>query len=441
MNATDTTGCEPRSLAARLVYRVAERGESLADRLATQLRTLDDPRQRALAQELCFGTLRWYHRLDAVAAQLLRKPLRQKDRDVHALLLVGLYQLLVLRMPAHAAVSETVAAARHLGKNWAAGMVNGVLRNAQRRSTDLLAAADQAPSSCWSHPDWWIDILREDWPEHWQQILAADNRQAPMSLRVNLARTARDAYLARLEQAGLPATVAPVPDSALILRQPVGVDRLPGFAEGMVSVQDAAAQLCAFLIDLQPGHRVLDACAAPGGKTSHMLEMQPGIGAMYAVDNDQQRLARVTENLQRLHLRAELVAADAGEPASWWDKRPFDRILLDAPCSASGVVRRHPDIKLLRRRRDLDDLVLRQQRLLDALWPLLAPGGMLLYATCSVFRMENSDNIQVFRARHTDAGDLPIAADWGLAQAAGRQVLPGVADMDGFYFARLVKRR
>jgi len=430
---------QPRKIAALLVHRVLDQGESLGSLLGAQLARLDDPRQRALAQELAFGTLRWSYRLEALLARLLRKPLKKKDRDLHALLLVGLYQLLILEMPAHAAVSETVEVARQLGKDWAAGMVNGVLRNAQRQSAALLKSVQDIATARWAHPDWWIERLQQDWPENWQQILEAGNQRPPMVLRVNRLQVERDDYLQQLRVSGIEALPLPFVESAIRLEQPVGVDSLPGFREGRVSVQDAAAQLCALLLDLQAGQRVLDACAAPGGKTGHILELAPQLESLLAIDVDETRLQKVRENLQRLHLDAGLLAADAGEPQAWWDGKPFDRILLDAPCSASGVVRRHPDIKLLRRPADVRSLSQQQQRLLEALWPLLASGGMLLYASCSVFRQENSDNLQVFLDQHSDASELPLQAEWGKVLPVGRQLLPGEHDMDGFYFACLTK--
>ena len=439
MTVTSKVNNNPRLVAARLVQGVVQKGVSLNNLLAAQLDVLDDARQRALAQELAFGTLRWYHRLDGVLGQLLARPLKPKDSDLHALLLVGLYQLMVLDLPAHAAVSETVAAVRLMGKDWASGLVNGVLRNALRRRQSLLEAADADPRSRWSHPDWWIRRVQQDWPERWQEILAADNQRPPMVLRVNRRQADRDAYIARLGAAGIDARPLPFGETAIELVQPVPVDRLPGFREGAVSVQDAAAQFSAPLLALEDGQRVLDACAAPGGKTGHILESDARLADVVALDNDAGRLEKVADNLQRLQLSADCVCADAGDPRSWWDGRLFDRVLLDAPCSASGVVRRHPDIKILRRADDLPALRDQQQRLLDALWPLLAGGGILLYVTCSIFRRENADVVQGFLDRHNDARDLALDVQWGQAEQVGRQLLPGEHGMDGFYFARLIK--
>jgi len=436
---TPATAINPRLLAARLVHGVIARGESLSSLLAAQLNVIDDARQRALAQELAFGTLRWYHRLQAVLGQLLSKPLKGKDADLRALLLVGLYQQLVLEMPAHAAVSETVDAVRGLGKHWARGLVNGVLRNALRRHKSLLQKADAELQSRWSHPAWWIQRLQQDWSQHWQAILQANNQRPPMVLRVNARQGDRADYLARLEAAAIEARALSAVETAVEIVKPVSVEALPGFHAGAVSVQDAAAQLAAPLLRLQDGQRVLDACAAPGGKTGHILESAACLAEVVAVDNDPRRLQKVSDNLRRLQRQARCIAADAADPQSWWDGRPFDRILLDAPCSASGVVRRHPDIKVLRREADLAALAQQQQRLLDALWPLLASGGILLYVTCSVFNCENSGSVQAFLKRQHDARELSLDSEWGQRQAVGRQLLPGEQGMDGFYFARLTK--
>ncbi len=422
-----------------MVYRVVEHGESLSALLPAELSGYQDPRQRGLVQELSYGTLRWFHRLDAQLDQLLQRPLKKRDGDVRALLLVGLYQLLILETPAHAAVAESVEAVRTLGRHWATGLTNGVLRNAVRRSASLLETVDRQPVARWSHPQWWIERMRKDWPQHWESVLSANNERPPMVLRVNTQRLQRTDYLGMLAEAGIEAAPLDVASSAIRLQEPRSVDGLPGFRAGLVSVQDGAAQLAAFLLDLAPGQRVLDACAAPGGKTGHVLELEPGLSSLVAIDSSVERLERVRENLDRLQLQAELVAADAAEPSAWWDGRPFDRILLDAPCSASGVVRRHPDIKLLRRVGDPEALAVQQQRLLEALWPLLAPGGMILYVTCSVFSAENSNVLDAFLQRHGDAGEVALQKAPGQSTPVGRQVLPGEQDTDGFYYARIVK--
>lgn len=428
---------DARSAAARVVDQVLAKGRSLAAALPPTLDSVP-PAARGLTQELCYGTLRWAPRLEALAARLLDRPLRERDGDVHALLLVGLYQLLYLDVPPHAAVSLTVEAAAKLKKEWARGLLNGVLRRLLREQERLLAAVDGSASAALAHPAWLLARFEQDWPEDWRAIACANNARPPMTLRVNRRQGSRAGYLARLEAAGIAATaVAQTPD-AITLATPCPVEQLPGFADGAVSVQDAAAQLAAGLLQLTPGQRVLDACAAPGGKTAHMLETCPEIEVL-ALDSEAERLRRVAENLKRLQLSAELCAGDAGTPATWWDGKPFDRILLDAPCSGSGVIRRHPDIKSLRRPEDIAALAAQQARLLRALWPLLAPGGILVYATCSILTAENAGQVAAFLHDEVQAQELPITAPWGRAVAVGRQILPGENGMDGFYYAVLRK--
>ncbi len=429
---------DPRALAAKTLARVVN-GASLTAVLDDNLPRARD-NDRALIQELCYGTLRAWPRLEHIAGALLRKPLGKKDRDVQALILLGLYQLTAMRIPAHAAVAETVGAVSALGKDWARGLLNAVLRNFQRQRETLLAQADDSEPGRWAHPQWLIDTLRQAWPDDWQQILAANNERAPMTLRVNTRRQSRSDYLSSLEQAGIGAEVTTAGDCGIRLRQAVDVSLLPGFAEGTVSVQDEAAQLAATLLDAQPGERVLDVCAAPGGKTAHILEHSDDI-ELLAVDIEAQRLQRVTDNLQRLGLTAVTCRGDARRSQDWWDGRPFDRILLDAPCSASGVIRRHPDIKLLRRPGDIETLLELQGEVLHAIWPLLRTGGILLYATCSVLPQENERRISTFLAERPDAEHRDINADWGRTMGIGRQILPGgTAKMDGFYYACLHKR-
>jgi 16S rRNA (cytosine967-C5)-methyltransferase len=337
-------------------------------------------------------------------------------------------------------VSETVEAARLIGRERACGMVNAVLRRYLRERETIeakLAAAGIAVRE--SHPDWLVSRLRQDWPDAWETLLAANNSPGPLALRVNLARGTRAAYLQRLQEAGLPGQAAAHGDAGIVLDTPVQVERLPGFDEGLVSVQDLAAQLAAPLLEAAPGHRVLDACAAPGGKTAHLLERHPGI-ELLALDRDRWRMERVARNLERLQLQARTAVADAAETAAWWDGRPFDRILLDAPCSGTGVIRRHPDIKWLRRESDIAALARQQRSLLDALWPLLAPGGVLLYASCSVLSGEGAGLLQDFAASRADADELPVAAGWGEACTIGRRIRTGDGGMDGFYYARLRRR-
>jgi 16S rRNA (cytosine967-C5)-methyltransferase len=430
---------DARACAAQVLVRVIADGRSLSDALPVAVQILVDPRQRALVQELSYGTLRWYYRLDALLQRLLKKPLKQRDADVYCVLLVGLYQLDQLAMPQRVAVNETVQATHALNKQWASGLVNAVLRNYQRQAAALDEAVAVEPVAGYAHPAWLIERLQSDWPQDWERILVANNARPPFSLRVNRQRMTRAEYLEALADQSLEADLLEHTAAGLRLDKPVPVDVLPGFAEGYVSVQDGAAQLAAGLLDLQPGQRVLDACAAPGGKTAHIVESEPGLAQVTAVDIAPRRLARIGENLSRLSLRANLVEGDAGEPSVWWDGQGYDRILLDAPCSATGVIRRHPDIKLLRKSTDIASLVSMQARLLRAMWPLLSSGGMLLYCTCSVLADENSEQIARFLETHTEAAEVPIDAVWGRECRHGRQVLPGENDMDGFYFACLIR--
>ena len=390
--------------------------------------------ERALVLELCFGTLRQWPRLTAVLDLFLKR--RPREPELMALLAIGVYQLLDLRVADHAAISETVQAAVALDRPWARGLVNGVLRNVQRQRDQLddrLAGHDGYRTA---HPGWLVERLRSSWPQQFDEIIAAGNSPPPMDLRVNRRRGSRDDYLARLGEAGLDGAEA-ISDCAdgVKLAHPCAVERLPGFTDGDVSVQDRSAQYCADLLDLRPGQRVLDACCAPGGKSAHALERADV--QLTGIDRSAERLQRVRDTLDRLHLDATLHAADASEPGAWWDGVPFDRVLLDAPCSATGVIRRHPDIKLLRRASDLPGFARQQQVLLEALWPLVAPGGLLVYATCSIMPEENERQIAAFLDGHADAIELPIAADWGNARPVGRQLLPHPAGGDGFYYACL----
>jgi 16S rRNA (cytosine967-C5)-methyltransferase len=426
-------------VAAAKVIAAVHGGRSLSAELPMALQQVPS-RDRPLVQELCYGVLRWFPRLEALAARLLSRKLKARDRDVQALILAGLYQLLHMRLAAHAAVDETVKAARALGKPWAAGLVNAVLRGFLRereRLTEELDRGDEAVAL--AHPRWLYERLRADWPQEYRAVLEANNAHPPMVLRVNRLKTERPDYLRRLEEEGHRAQPAPYTEDGVVLERPVDVTNLPGFSEGWVSVQDGAAQLAAPLLGAQPGARVLDACAAPGGKAGHILEREPSV-ELTALDMDGARLLRVQENLARLGLSACSVQGDATAPAGWWDGRPYAAILLDAPCSATGVIRRHPDIKLLRRAEDIAALAEVQQRILEALWALLEPGGhVLLYATCSVLREENEQQIARFLAAHPDARERSVEAPWGRACRHGRQILPGEAGMDGFYFALLEK--
>jgi len=398
---------------------------------------------RSQVRALAYGALRWHHRHRQLLGRLLDRPLAAQDRLLEALLSVGLFQLLDARQPEYAAVSATVAAARWLGKPRWAGVVNASLRRLQRERAALMATVLADEEARHSHPAWLIARLQRDWPQAWEGILQAGQEAPPLWLRVNQARLTTQACLDQLEAAGVPAAAGPVP-GALRLERALPVSDIPGFAAGDLSVQDAASQLAAPLLGARPGMRVLDACAAPGGKAGHVLEQARGPLDLLALDVDATRLERVRENLLRLGLAATLQVADATAPAHWWDGRPFDRILLDAPCSGTGVIRRHPDIKWLRRASDIAPMARRQAALLRALWPLLRPGGQLLYATCSILHEENDAVITAFLADHADAvpatpppGVLP---GWLRSMAGvGWQALPGDAGTDGLYYALMTR--
>ena len=429
-----------RVLAAQVVLQVSQQGQSLARVLPVAQSKLTNHSESALLQEMCYGSLRWYFQLDAYLEKLLKKPMKERDYNLFSLLIVGLYQLKYMNIPPHAVVKETVDAVQALHKSWAKGLVNALLREYQRRENQLTEESAADEEACYAHPQWMIERLRSNWPTHFQTILQANNQRPPMTLRVNLLQTTAIDYQQELRQVGIESTANVFMPSALQLEKPVNVNELPGFSDGRVSVQDAAAQIAATLMDLREGLTVLDACCAPGGKTMHLLETMPGI-KMTALDIDEQRLQQVRENLLRADLNADLLAGDAAQPDSWWHGHPFDRILLDAPCSGSGVIRRHPDIKLLRREEDIPALAERQRAIINAIWPLLANGGMLVYVTCSVFKQEGEQQMMHFLQSHADARERSIEASWGHRCEVGRQILPDEQGMDGFYYACLEKNK
>ncbi len=443
-----TAGAKVRAVAAEVVDAVVSGGQSLDAAIAK-----NEPRiaegDRSLMRMLCYGSLRHYWRLQSWLDQLVSKPLRKRDRVVNALLVVGLYQIAEMRIPDHAVVSETVEAARQLRRPKLAGLVNACLRRFVRDNIAATEPADE-PSE-WNHPAWLIEQVRKDWPDDWQAILTANNKRAPMWLRANTSRNSAEQYLQRLREVDMEAELlAGVPD-AIRLNEPQAVENLPGFAAGDASVQDAAAQIAAhwLLGDLDVNkvtYQVLDACAAPGGKSGHLLELGGDSLSLLAVDSDASRITSISENLQRIGRDATIIAADASKPEEWWDGIPFDGILLDAPCSASGVIRRHPDIKLLRRATDLVSLAACQQSMLEALWPTLTPGGTLLYATCSVLAAENDEVIGKFLTEHGDAVENDVLPNNNIRdlmrrKACGYQILPGSAGLDGFYYAALQKEK
>lgn len=425
-------GVATRALAAQVLDAVIHEGRSLKAELAKALGQLPDPRDRALLEAICFSALRQRARYDAALQLWLQRPLSEKDGVVRALLLCGFAQIDAMGLPAHAALSATVEAARTLGRPHQAGMINALLRRAQREG---LPAADAA--AAW--PAWLRKKINLEWGDDAEAIFAASAQAAPLWLRVNRLKGSRDEYAGRLQAVNIDSWAEPSAVDALRIDLPVAVAALPGFAEGDASVQDGAAQRVADLLVLVPGMRVLDACAAPGGKAAHLLEREPGL-ELVALDVDKRRLQRVRETLERIGGQAQLLAADATQLASWWDGKGFDAVLLDAPCSATGIVRRQPDVLLHRTPEDIHALVTLQSRLLDALWSAVRPGGVLLYATCSILRDENELQVAAFLSRTPDAGAELLDESYGRLAGAGRQRLPGEQGMDGFFYARLRKR-
>jgi 16S rRNA (cytosine967-C5)-methyltransferase len=419
---------------------------ALADVLDSGLNLTDSPalkeqekgRDLSQARHLAYGVLRWLTALDYLAQQMLSKPLKPRDRDIYRLILLGVYQLWKDETAPHAAIHETAECARKLNKPWAVGLINAVLRRFQRERETRLDGLEGVAEQ-FAHPSWILEQLKTDWPEDWQKIAYANNQQAPLFLRINRSSAESKDVITRLEQQEFRVSTHPLAADAICIKPAANLSSIAGFSQGQLSVQDPAAQLAVDLLDLQPGIRLLDACAAPGGKTCHVLEREASVKVV-AIDQHKKRIELIKENLVRLKLNCELVVADAATPGKWWDGTPFQRILLDAPCSASGVIRRHPEIKHLRKAAQVDAAVKLQKELLSQLWPLLEPGGILVYATCSVFKNENSHQISHFLKQQADAEEVPVGKSWGINQPHGRQILPGELDMDGFYYAILGKK-
>ncbi|WP_144211762.1 16S rRNA (cytosine(967)-C(5))-methyltransferase RsmB [Shewanella donghaensis] len=422
-----------RALAAKAIFNVLEKGVSLSVALPDQQQHLENGKDKALLAELCYGVMRQLPQLDKCVSDCLSKPFKSKQRILHQLLLVGCYQLYFTRIPAHAAISETAEACRQMKFDGLVKVVNGVLRTIQRKDAALNTDSDTLK---YNTPAWFIKRLKSAYPAQWQQVIEQSHERPPMWLRNNQISQNRDQYLAQLAEQDVEAS-AGESDDAILLASPTDVMRLPGFAEGASSVQDGAAQWAATLLAPEGNELVLDACAAPGGKTCHLIESAPNINVV-AVDFDEKRLERVQQNLDRLQLKAQVIHGDAADIDSWWQGEKFDRILLDAPCSATGVIRRHPDIKWLRKNSDIDELALLQQQIIDHCWKWLKPGGTILYATCSILPEENSQQIEQFLQRTSDATLVPIAQQ-SSPEDIGWQLLPGQNNCDGFYYARLVK--
>jgi 16S rRNA (cytosine967-C5)-methyltransferase len=432
-----------RSLSAHAVARVLREGVTLDAALKDAL-VGADAKLLSAARSLSYGAVRGYFRHEAILAKLLSQPVRSLDFLVRALLSVALYELEDERTPEYAVVDAAVMTAKATDAARASGLINAVLRRYLRERKALDLEIGRRPDTRHAAPIWLADRFRADWPVRWTQLLAASDAQAPMWLRVNSRSTTAAEYVEVLRSAGISARAEERVPYAVVLESPCDVHGLPGFAQGLVSVQDLGAQCVAFPLDLSADLRVLDACAAPGGKTALIAERQPNLRKLVAVDIDPHRLARVRDNLSRGSLDAEIVAADSARPQEWWDGVPFDRILLDAPCSGLGVIRRHPDIRLRKSPSDIDKLPALQSKLLKSAWELLAPGGRLVYVTCTVTRSENHDVIAAFLAS-TPGADIVAVERWagwpglGEADEFGRQILPGEAGADGFYYAALTK--
>lgn len=430
-----------RKTAWTILRRVMGKGLTLNEAFNELGQQVSEQRNISQVKSLCFGTLRWLPRLQAISRQLLDKPLRKKDSDIELAILLGLFQLEYQHGPAHAAISESVNLVKQTRKSWAKGLVNAVLRRFQRERETITTQVDTDISVRQAHPSWLVDALRQAWPQYWQSILENNNQHPPMTLRLRTSPQQHQQLRKELDEAGIHAKTIDSLPAALILDHAVNVDEIPGFTEGLVTVQDGAAQLAAELLDPQAGERILDACAAPGGKTAHLLDRQPELDSLVAIDNVASRLSRMEKTLRRMHLDARMLLADAGQTEQWWDGQPFQKILLDAPCSATGIIRRHPDIKLHRTPEAIQDLVNIQYNLLNSLWKTLAPGGRLLYATCSVLPDENHEQISRFLAAHGDATIIPITRPFGHSDQYGFQILPGENNMDGFFYAMLEKAR
>jgi len=424
-----------RAAAADILVEVVREGRSLTSALEQAFTNEFSAKDRTFIQAVCYGVLRWYWRLNPLLALLTRKPI--KDDRIRMIALIGFYQIGHMRVAPHAAVSETVEAVQY--DAWAKPLINAILRNYQRNREELESQLDASPSSALAHPQWLYDKIRRDWPDQVESILKANNEHPPLTLRANLTKGSREQFQVKLNEAGMASLSLEQVPTAIVLVEATSTELIPGFKSGELSVQDAAAQIAATLLDLAPGQRVLDLCAAPGGKTCHILEACPELSELVALDVDAVRLERVKSNLTRGGLTAHLITGDATQPSSWWDGSPFDRILVDAPCSATGVIRRHPDIKVLRKPQDIARLAETQRMILEAAWTMLAPGGTLVYATCSVLRQENSDVISAFLGEHPEAKESLLPETFGQAQPHGRQILPGTDGMDGFFYARLEK--
>ena len=429
-----------RSITVQLLQQVIEQKKNLSNLFNNEHILKQAGNEKALVQEMSYGSMRWYIQLVAILDQLIDKPIKPKDSELKYLLIIGLYQLIHMRIAPHAAVSKTVEACSELNKTWAKAFVNAILRRYLRDADKIETSLTDDIKIKNAHPDWLVEQLKQDWPEHWAGIVNANNERPPMYLRVNSIQYSRDEYLEKLKSCDIEASTTAYSEQGILLKSAQDISALPEFDKGAVSVQDLAAQLAINLLDLHSGHNVLDACAAPGGKCAHILETNPDINKLTAIEKDDTRAKRLRATLNRLNLDATIIVDDTLNIEQWWDGKKYDRILLDTPCSATGVIRRHPDIKLLRTETDIQMINELQLALLSKLWGLLNKNGRLLYATCSILKKENQDTIQYFSDKNTDCNVVSIDADWGLDTGFGRQILTGENNMDGFFYACLEKK-
>lgn len=445
ISSNTSTGTQSaRQVAVTVITNILLQQGSLSTQLARH--QLDVAGEHApMLKELCFGVCRQYPRLNSIALHLLAHPFEEKDTDLYAVLLLGLYQLTYMNTPDHAAVNESVEACRQLKKDWATKLMNAVLRRYQREADDIIEILEAQPSVEFNMPKWLVKRFNKHWPEQLEGIIEASNAHPPMCIRVNQSRVSRETYQEQLREQGIDSEPASFSESALYLKDAVRVGLLPDFEAGFVSVQDEAAQLSAHILSPKSGEKILDACAAPGGKTGHLLEKDNKI-QLTAVELEPWRMEKIESNLQRLGYSANLICADASNLESWWDGEHFDKILLDVPCTATGVIRRNPDIKINRKPADIDELVKIQQTILNQVWTTLKPNGILLYATCSLMPEENEHQIQQFLVRQSDAKEIPLntlAPDlitaWGVPVSHGRQLFPSLEGHDGFYYCLLQK--
>ncbi len=452
-----STETQMKNVSARLqaiwwLSAVVKGGRSVNDLLSAlpkqQNDSKDNNSQLAFAKHILFGSLRYFHQIKAILDQLLGKPLKQKDSDVFCILISGIYQLKYLSVPDHAAISESVDLAKSIKKKWAAGLINAVLRSYQRKSDEIAEKLSKADTFLYSHPNWIINQLKIDWPDRYKEILVANNERAPMVIRVNSSLTTKIAYREQLKEQSILSQEHLIAKDALVLEQPCDVYSLPGFTRGLSTLQDVAPQLVVEMLDLKPRLKVLDGCAAPGGKTTHILQREPST-LLTSVEKSTSRLDKITEVLSRFNMdnkpyKVKLLNVDFLDYKDWWDGELFDRILIDVPCSASGVIRRNPDIKIHRKKTDMESLTKIQSEILNSVWQMLKPGGKLVYATCSIFKAENEDQIKQFLNKNkAKLYDIPdeIRQELRKEQRAslGYQIFPGYMQMDGFYFCGLEK--